>query len=307
MNAARTLILFVILGLMPCQALTQQRAGAIVERISGAVLLKQNGKQIRLNAKADVARVLYVGDGVYCEKGARLSLRIGSKTTELDERSGWFTIPPRVSSQSDPHQKAIDEYGRIGGRDKGFISNSTVYSPSDKSVVMPELFVIRWTPLKRRCVASFVIQKPDGQELWRQDKVNGASGSLISAAARQALMNYRAKVGAATLLLKLKDSCGNDDQETFRLLSAASEESLKGELAFWDHEPDKLIAHLGRASVFGRYSIFPQAAEEYEAALAAAPKSHDLLLRTISAHRRTGNRARANQLEKRLRLSTDVQ
>ena len=299
MNAARTLILFVLLGLIPCQALAQQ-PGAIVERISSTVLLRQKGKQISLNPKSDIARVLYIGDSVHCEKGARLSLSIGGRTTELDENSGWFTIARRVSSQSDPHEKALAAYGRTGGRDRGFVSNSTVYSPADESAVMPELFVIRWTPLKRRCVASFVIQTPDGQELWRQDKVNGAPGSLESGIARQALMTYRTKVDEGTLLLRLKDSCGNEDHLTFTLVSVADEKSLKEELAFWDHEPEKLIAHIGRASVFSRYRMFPQAAEEYEAALAAAPKSHDLLLRTISAHRRTGNRARAERLERRL-------
>jgi hypothetical protein len=303
MKVARTLILFLLLGLIPCPAFAEP-AGAIVLKISGTVWLKHDGKQIRLNPKSDVARVLYVGDSVHCEKGATLSLSVAGRTTELDGTSGWFTIaiPRKAAATSDAHQKALDAYGRIGGRERGAVPKSIVYSPTDEAAVVPDLFMIRWIPTRRRCVASWVIQAQDGQQLWRQDKVDGTSGSLESTTAREALMKYRANAGARTLVLKLKDSCGNDDQITFGLLSVPGEKSLKEELAFWDHEPDKLIVHIGRATVFNSYSLLPQAADEYEAALALAPNSHDLLKRTSDANWATGNITRAKQLERRVEM-----
>jgi hypothetical protein len=301
MKNARTLILFLLLGLIPCPAFAEP-AGAIVVKISGTVWLKHDGKQIRLNPKSDVARVLYVGESVHCEKGATLSLNIGGRTRELNERDGWFpiAIPRRAAAMSDPHQKVLDAYGRIGGRDKGFKSKSIVYSPTNDGAVVPELFVIRWTPTRRRCFASWEIQTQDGQQLWRQEKVAGTSGVLESTTAREALTKYRASAGARSLILKLKGSCGNDDQITFGLLSVPREKSLNEELALWDREPDKLIVHIGRATVFNSYSLLPQAAEELAAALVLAPNSRALLQKTSGANWATGNLPRAKQLERRL-------
>jgi hypothetical protein len=276
-------------------------AVAIVERLSGAVVLEQKGKAkpFRLNAKSDLARTLYAADRVHCEPGGKLTLRIGNRVTELDERSGWFTISRPASDKSDQIQKAIAEYGRIGGRKKGGGPLALVYSPANESGVMPEIFVLRWIPLTRKCSASLIIQEPGGKQLWRQDNVDGKVGSLDSTLAREALNSYRAKVGAGTLFLRLTDSCGHADQSRFDVLSLQDEQSLKKELVSWNDETNKLIAHLGRASVFTSYEMYPQVAEEYEAALALAPQSHDLLAKTIDAQHRSGNQARADELEKR--------
>ncbi len=46
--------------------------------------------------------------------------------------------------------------------------------------------------------------------------------------------------------------------------------------------------------------MFPQAAEEYEAALALTPESRDLLSRASDAQRLTGNLKRAAELAERL-------
>jgi hypothetical protein len=93
---------------------------------------------------------------------------------------------------------------------------------------------------------------------------------------------------------------------TFSLLSASSEQALKQELTPWDRESGSLMPHLGRASVFTRARLFTAAADEYEAALEAAPGSRDLLVRAILAQRRTGNFARVEELTKRLPPGTEV-
>lgn len=303
MNASRALIVCAILiFVLSSKAIGQRRAVAIVERLSGTVFLKQDGntKPLKLNAKSDLARPLYVGDALHCETGGKITVRIGSRVTELNEKSGWFIVSRPASAQSDRIQKAIAEYGRIGGRDKGGGPRVLVYSPTDEGVVTPETFVIRWVPLGKKCDASLVIKEPGDNELWRQDNVSGLAVSLDSASARQAISTYRSKVGEGTLFLKLTDSCGHADQSRFDVLSLEDEESLRKELAHWNDETGKMIAHLGRASVFTSYKMFPQAAQEYEAALALAPQSYDLLKKNVDAHRRCGNHARADQLEKRL-------
>jgi hypothetical protein len=52
--------------------------------------------------------------------------------------------------------------------------------------------------------------------------------------------------------------------------------------------------------------MFAQAADEYEAALLAAPEGRDLLISTILSHRRTGNVARVAELTTRLPKGTAV-
>lgn len=290
--------LFIIL-IWNYYATGQSHVGAIVEKFDGKVLLKQNGKQLELNSKTDVARRLYAGDSVHCELNARLTLRIGGRTTELDDKSGWFVIP-RSTTQADPRQQAIDEYGRIGGRSRGPISNSILNSPADDSMATPDFFFISWAPVERRCRISFTLEGPGGKRLWTDSGIEGAAGVLESDAAREALVNYRREFGGGEFRLKLIDSCGHSDQSNFGMLSTVQEQKLKTALALWDQEENELFARLGRASVFIQARMPPQAAKEYEAALALAPDSLDLIESTGGAERLTGNVRRARELEKRL-------
>ena len=150
--------------------------------------------------------------------------------------------------------------------------------------------------------------------LWRQEDVDGASGSLtddgawqlLNGGARRVLARYRDETGRGPLTLQLDDSCGGEHRVSFLLLSVKSEQSLERDLSSWGKEAGTLLHHLGRASVYSRYGVFPQAAEEYESALRAAPDSRHLLIRTIKAHRQTGNFLRARELEKRLPDGTNI-
>jgi hypothetical protein len=287
-------------------AVCQEGSTGFVEEVRGPVFFRQNAnaKTVRLDPKADVARRLYPGEQVRCDRRAILRLRLGGKIKNIDAGTGWFTIPRATRSSANPLQRALDEYGRTGGRERG--EPLQVFSPSAHSVVMPELFVIRWIPGTAKCIVSLAIREAEGKEIWRQNDIGGSAGSLDSAAARQALTKYRAEVGQGPLLLRLADSCANESLVPFSLLSAKSEAALKEELAFWDKESGRLMPHLGRAYVFDRYKIFPEAAGEYEAALKAAPESRELLIKTIMAHRSTGNFARAEELGRRMPAGTTV-
>jgi hypothetical protein len=296
----------VVVLVLPFMAICQEGSAGFVEEIRGPVFLRQSAgaKAIRLDPKADVARRLYPGEQVRCDRRAILRLRLGRKIKNVGAGTGWFTIPRATRSRADALQRALDEYGRTGGRERG--EPLQVFSPSAHSVVMPRLFVIRWIPGTAKCTVSLAIRETEGKDVWRQNDIDGSSGSLDSDAARQALTIYRAGVGQGPLLLRLADSCANETLVSFSLLSVKSEAALKEELAFWDKRTGSLMLHLGRAYVFDRYKIFPKAAEEYEAALKVAPQSRELLIRTILAHRSTGNFARREQLTKRLPPGTTI-
>jgi len=292
-------LLLLMLGPLSADRLmAQQRASAIVLKISGAVILKRGGNQIKLNSNSDLGRRLFGGDKINCQKGAKLSLRLGSRDTELDENSGWFELPRLAARDAGAAQRAIEEYGRIGGRDKGAKSESVLYQPADEDFVVPEMFAIGWNPLRKNCAVKFEIQKPDGGLLWQQEKIAGSAGTLNAESARSLLETYRNATGGV-LRLRLSGSCVHD-QSSFSLLSVRDENALKSELQPWDNDPSKLMSHLGRAAVFARYQMLAEVANEYEGALTLAPRSRDLLLRTIEAHNRTGNLARVRALKKRL-------
>jgi hypothetical protein len=299
----------VVMLVLPAIATAQQQGSAgLVEKVLGTAFLRHDAgaKQIKLDAKSDVGRRLFPGEAVRCVRGGTLRLQLGGKVKEIIGPSSWFTIPSSGSSESDAVQRALDEYGRLGGRERGDRRPPLLFSPSDQSVALPKDFVIRWIPPKEKCAASLRIEETGGKAVWEQQNVDGAKGSLDSSSAKEALARYRGEAGLGPLFLKFADDCGDKDDLTFTLLSDEDERSLKQQLGQWDKEPGSLMPHLGRAWVFVHYGMFPEAAEEYEGALAIAPLSRELLIRTILAHRRTSNSAREQELTKRLPAGTAI-
>jgi hypothetical protein len=297
----------------PCKAIAQERGAGIVEEIRGAVFWRPNlgAREERLDPRADAARRLYPGEQVRCARGGSLRLLLGLRRRTVHP-SAWFTIPRATPSRSNPARRMLDDYGRVGGLDRG--NQSKILSPSENSMAVPGQFSIRWVPSAVGCTLSLTIRDVGGNLLWRREDVDGASGSLRDDGAVRvfdkgpgpALVSYRAETGRGPLTLQIDDSCGGENRVSFLLLSVKSEQSLERELSSWGGEAGTLLQHLGRASVYSRYGVFSQAADEYESALRAAPDSRHLLIRTIKAHRQTGNFLRARELEKRLPDGTNI-
>jgi hypothetical protein len=300
--AVRALAVFV-LGIIALTSTPQsyaQEAG-ILEGIRGRAYWKKDplSQAVRLDPQRDKGRLLRAGESVRCDRGGKLWLRLYNRSLRLRGPSPWFPIPHVPAGGTDMRRQALEEYGRLGGRDRG---PASVYSPSSHSKVRPATFEIRWIPKAELQTFTLIIREasPSGREILRQDIADGASGHLISDVARHTLVRYRTERGHGPLLLILLHSRLEIDRVSFFLLSAQNEQSLKQELIFWDKEPEGLWRHLGRARAFILHEMFTEAAEEYEAALAQAPKSIDLLKRTIQAHKRTGNFVREEALTRRL-------
>ena len=297
----------------PCRAVAQEGGAGIVEEIRGTVFWRPSpgAQEERLDPRADAARRLYPGEQVRCARGSSVRLLLGLRRKTVYQ-SAWFTIPRAAPSRSNPARRMLDDYGRVGGLDRG--DQSKILSPSENSTVVPGQFSIRWVPSAAGCTLSLTMRDVVGKLLWQREDVDGASGSLtddsagriFNGDAAQVLERYRAETGRGPLTLQMDDSCGGENRVSFLLLSVKSEQSLERELSSWGREAGTLLRHLGRASVYSRYGVFPQAADEYESALRAAPDSRHLLIRTIKAHRQTGNFLRARELEKRLPDGTNI-
>jgi hypothetical protein len=289
----------------PSQAAAQAGGAGIVEEIRGAVFWRPNpgGRAERLDPRADAARRLYPGEQVRCARGASLRLSLGRRRRTL-RPPAWFTIPPAAASPSDPGRRMLDDYGRVGGLDRA--NPSKVFSPSDHSVAVPGQFIIRWVPSAAGCTLSLTIRDAGGRLLWRREDVDAAAGSLADDDARRELVSYRERAGSGPLTLQADDACEGESIVSFLLLSVKSEQSLQRALSSWGEEAGTLLRHLGRASVYSHHGVFPQATEEYESALKAAPNSRHLLIRAVKAHRQTGNFRRAWELEKLLPDGTSI-
>jgi hypothetical protein len=297
----------------PCKAIAQEGGAGIVEEIRGAVFWRPNrgAREGRLDPRADAARRLYPGEQVRCARGSSLRLLLGLRRRTVYP-SAWFIIPRATSYRSSPARRMLDDYGRVGGLDRG--SQSKILSPSENSMAVPGRFSIRWVPSAAGCTLALTMRDVGWNLLWRREDVDGASGFLTDDRAGRVfgngpgpvLVSYRAENGRGPLTLQIDDSCGGEHSVSFLLLSVKSEQSLERELSSWGREAGTLLQHLGRASVYSRYGVFPQAADEYESALRAAPDSRHLLIRTIKAHRQTGNFLRARELEKRLPDGTNI-
>ncbi len=99
--------------------------------------------------------------------------------------------------------------------------------------------------------------------------------------------------------MRLRDTAGQEYSVSFTVLTPPNTKKLVQDLAKWDSK-DALVRHLGRGSVFSNYALYYEAAEESELALKESPKSALLLQLTANAERRTGNAARAAELEREL-------
>lgn len=291
----------IVVAIYPCKAVAQRTPAAIVEEIQGATFWRKNAnarKVKKLDPESDAARPLYAGEQVLCRRGSILRLRLGEgEPTQIPAR-GWFTIKQSSSSRPDPFKIMLKHYAYPTGRDRtGAIQ---VFSPADHSVTVPQPFIIQWTPSAAGCVFSLTIQDAVHRTVWQNHEVDGALGSLQDTSAEQSLIEYRTRGGQGPLTLIVNDSCGSTTQLNFSLLNIREELSLKNDLDIWNKQTGTFTTHLGRASVYDNYRMLSQAAEEYEAALKQAPRSHHLLIRTIAAQRATGNFIRAGELKKRL-------
>ncbi len=291
----------------PISAIAQEGipVGVVLE-IKGPVYLKTapTSVPLQLDAKRDVMRRLYADQSLQAGPGGSIKLGLSTGIREIGPPEGWFVLRRAASLTAEQTKvaQALRRYGTPGGT-RGM--TSTVFSPADGSTVRPTQLVIRWHPSTQSSTIDLRVETESGQVLWSQVGVDATSGRHDSVAARRALIEYQAGGGQEDLTLVRREADGTESRVYFSLLTKTSERELEAELSKWNQAADPLLRAIGRAYEFGRRRLLVEAAEEFEAALALAPDSQDLILSTIDAHRRTGNYARAADLKNKLRDPPD--
>lgn len=284
-------------AIKPARAQEHSHVGWVEDFTGPAYVIRRGSKtKEQLKPDRDRYRFLYPGDSVGCDEGGTLKITLFGKLKTISPSANPTPIPSPPAAAADVNQKAIDDYGRTGGRPRGNGQPpSPIFSPTNNSAVRPQSFVIRWIPVSGAAAVAFSLQDEDGKQIWRLPHAAGISGTLLSDPAKKALQQYRDEGGSGTLVLILQ---ANEKkwQVSFQVISAESEQSLTRELAAAEREESPLMRYMLRAYAFNRRMMFNDAAIEYDTALSLAPKSTDLIIADIQAQRRVGNLAREEQL-----------
>jgi hypothetical protein len=283
-------------------AQSTEAVAARILAVKCAAQLKQTASAtpVSLHDPQDVGRTLTAGNQVQCVGAGYMEVFVPEGTKKITAVQKWVVIDPVPAKPPFPEiANALNKYG-IPGATRGQASSSRILWPSDYSVVAPEHFVIRWTPVSEKIVVSIMTEAKD-VTLWGPTEVDGATGSLKSDAISSALAEYKKKIGGVRLPLTLSLANANDwDEAHFSILGGQQEQELNAQLDFWGKHTDGLALHLGRGYSFLQHKLFAEGAEEYDYALKSAPESRYLLEEAIQANRLAGQVSRVKELEVRL-------
>ena len=117
------LILLGILALWPQDLARAQERHHVgwVEEVSGPAYRIRRGSKTKelLQADRDRYLFLYPGDSVGCDEGGILKINLFGKLKTIPPSANPTPIPLPPATPADADQRAIEDYGRTGGRPRG--------------------------------------------------------------------------------------------------------------------------------------------------------------------------------------------
>jgi hypothetical protein len=302
--AIPALIAVVILVLPLCsRAQVTSFAGVVIENTCKAQVFEpEDQKWHVLVSPKGSHRPLIAGEILKCGSTSGSLTLLDSQTyTTL---SGTQTHKVEVSSVLNE----VIHYAEPAFTRGGSPPETIFSSPASEGTIEPERFIVHWIPPAGiGDVELSVAPESGGLRLFSSRHFPGSSANFDSQQLRDALANYRDRNGFAPLVLRLRDADDHEYLVSFSVLTPPNQRRMEQELAAWEAK-DGLVRHLGRASVYSDFGLYSEAAAESELALKESPKSSLLLQLTANAERRTGNTARANELDGEVKqMSAKVQ
>lgn len=291
------------------QAANRIYAGLITNIVGRCTLTRPGGDAKTLGPAAPPKR-LYVDDVLACDKDSYMLIELTSdppkdsakkresaaRGTTSVEPGETLKVPHVALSRDDGLSPAV----RALEAAAPFRSDRTdVFAPADDEYIRPRDFAVRFATDTGAAMFSITLTDGRGQTLWSDDGVRPQSGAVVAAEARDALARYRDD-GAGTVAMYLTDTNGHRSQVNFNLLSRDEEKRLDTELAFCDANAREIMLPLCRIAAYERARSYNDVAAAYDAALALAPESEDLLENAIIANQRVGNATRMDALKARL-------
>jgi len=250
-------------------------------------------------------RALYARDQIQCADGSEISLQIGCSPAPILVHGHHDPITLSAKSKGLCDKRVADVLTRLGasaGRERSV--GNLLYSPLDQYPVTPGTLVLRWQRLPGRTLHFELRQRRINNAgersddiLWRSGDVDGWLGTLTSPELREALSRVAFAADDTPLMLWMFGTGSSDQVARFRLLSNDAERKLTAELNSLEQLPhDPFLQHVARADVYKRSLLFPEAAQEYEAALIIAPDNSLLRERAREMYQAMGDSTRAKEL-----------
>ena len=258
-----------------------------------------------LDAKADHHHFLYPGEAIRCKGPGRMLVQDHAQLVTLTAKDDWYRLSATNGAKaSQEDEEAVKRFGRIAGRPRGGV-RSPIFSPANDGVVLAAKLVVRWTPHDTPGAVRLHLFDGDGTELWQKGAINGADGQVDSEELRHVLAQHSADESAGQFALLLEQSNSAEATVKFSLLPAEDKKALDDELLRCASKQGLLRAAC-RAYAFESRRMWNNLALEYDAALAAAPGSHDLTMAAILIHRKIGDTSTADRLTAQLPPGTPV-
>jgi hypothetical protein len=287
----------VALLILPLSAHSQGTmfAGVVVGNNCNAQVWEPDGTAwVKLNSPRGVPRPLVDGEKVKCAAPTGSLTIFVSKSYKTVSGSEIYRV------QSGAVLSEVVKYSDLAATRGEQPPETIFYSPPSQGAIEPEHFVVRWNPPPGAGELTLsVAPENGGKDLCGSLSFAGSTKSVDSSELRDALAQYRDHGALDPLVMRLRDAEGQAYSVSFTVLTPPNAKKLTQDLAKWDSK-DALVRHLGRGSVYSTYALYFEAAEESELALKESPKSALLLQLAANAERRTGNSARAAELEREL-------
>ncbi len=279
---------------------------ARVQELKGVVYLKRkNSSSPERIKKAQTHLILRRGDSIMCGRDGRVIIELCRNRVEVAAQNQYsVSAIDLISPEANKRININDFFKRFSReRDREFI-----LFPSDDntSVIRPETLIIRWRQAKNPLLnfsISRVTDDPfsildDQEKIWEQEDIDGSLGELSSDKLRE-LLNAARRESPKQVYALVIQSGQEISTAKFKVLTSSEEELLLKELSQYDSDPS-IVRHIGRACVYAKQGLRIDAALEYEAVLAEAPESIEVLQAVIAVQRWAGNLKRERELISRL-------
>ena len=200
--------------------------------------------------------------------------------------------------------------GTRAGRDKG--ESGSILSPRDSEHIRPGDFSLTWQPFDSSREVELSVQIYLGERIWGPEKVDGRKGSFDSAKLRNALKAAQAD-DHLILMVVLEDRKNPKQRVKFYLISREDHQKLQRDLSRFTTAPSNFLVPVARASAFGEYELYTQAARELERALKIAQQqkpdgitTQELKTLIVQAHYMAYDDARVRELCKSWRSGSEM-
>jgi hypothetical protein len=267
-------------------------AGVIADVACTADLKETSGQVQRLPKGRDLDLPVSAGEQVQCTGAGDLSLALPGELKRLTARDKWFTIREGPST------------GSILGFSEPRVTRAPVpllFSPAEHGIVRAEHATIRWRAAPDMGDVTFTLRVRGGTRvLCCKNTYSGSTGRIDAPELREAFRSHRGSQPARELRLTMRERQGDEHSVEFFVLSAARDAELLRKLTRWS-QPDAMVRHLGRASVFTEFRLMDEAWLETQEALKDAPNNPVLMQLAARAANRAQDIRRADELLEQLK------